>query len=42
MGTVEEAAKLCLFLAADATFTTGVDHYLAAGAELAYARKTRV
>ncbi len=42
MGTMEETAKLCLFLAADATFTTGVDHYLTGGAELAYGRKTQV
>jgi hypothetical protein len=41
MGTPEEAAKLCLFLAAEATFTTGVDHLLTGGAELAYGRKTR-
>lgn len=27
-GTIEEAGKLCLFIAADATFTTGVDHLL--------------
>ena len=42
MGTIEEAGKLCLFLAAEATFTTGVDHILSGGAELAYGRKTRV
>ncbi|MEQ8767528.1 MAG: SDR family oxidoreductase [Planctomycetota bacterium] len=42
MGTLEEAGKLCLFLAAEATFTTGVDHILSGGAELAYGRKTRV
>jgi NAD(P)-dependent dehydrogenase (short-subunit alcohol dehydrogenase family) len=41
MGTIEEAGRLCLFLAADATFTTGVDHVLSGGAELAYGRKTR-
>lgn len=41
MGTIEEAGKLCLFLAADATFTTGVDHILSGGAELAYGRKSR-
>jgi len=41
MGTPEEAAKLCLFIAADATFTTGVDHILSGGAELAYGRKTQ-
>ena len=36
MGTIEEAGRLCLFLAAEATFTTGVDHILSGGAELAY------
>lgn len=41
MGTIEEAGKLCLFLAADATFTTGVDHILSGGAELSYGRKSR-
>lgn len=41
MGTIEEAGRLCLYLAAEATFTTGVDHVLSGGAELAYGRKTR-
>jgi NAD(P)-dependent dehydrogenase (short-subunit alcohol dehydrogenase family) len=41
MGTIEEAGKLCLFLAAEATFTTGVDHVLSGGAELGYGRKSR-
>jgi NAD(P)-dependent dehydrogenase (short-subunit alcohol dehydrogenase family) len=41
MGTIEEAGRLCLFLAAEATFTTGVDHILSGGAELSYGRKTR-
>ena len=41
MGTIEEAGKLCLFLATEATFTTGVDHLLTGGAELSYGRKTR-
>ena len=41
MGTLEEAGKLCLFLAAEATFITGVDHILSGGAELAYGRKSR-
>ena len=36
-----EAGRLCLFLAAEATFTTGVDHILSGGAELAYGRKSR-
>jgi NAD(P)-dependent dehydrogenase (short-subunit alcohol dehydrogenase family) len=42
MGTIEEAGRLCLFLAAEATFTTGVDHVLSGGAELAYGRKSRL
>ena len=42
MGTIEETGKLCLFIAADATFTTGVDHILSGGAELSYGRKSRV
>jgi NAD(P)-dependent dehydrogenase (short-subunit alcohol dehydrogenase family) len=41
MGTIEEAGRLCLFLAAEATFTTGVDHVLSGGAELGYGRKAR-
>jgi NAD(P)-dependent dehydrogenase (short-subunit alcohol dehydrogenase family) len=41
MGTAEETGKLCLFIAAEATFTTGVDHILSGGAELGYGRKTR-
>ena len=41
MGTIEESGQLCLFLAAEASFTTGVDHILSGGAELAYGRKTR-
>lgn len=39
MGTPEEAGRLCLFIAAEATFTTGVDHLLTGGAELGYGRK---
>lgn len=41
MGTIEEAGKLCLFIAAEASFTTGVDHVLSGGAELGYGRKAR-
>ena len=41
MGTPEEVGKLALFIAAEATFTTGVDHLLTGGAELGYGRKTR-
>jgi NAD(P)-dependent dehydrogenase (short-subunit alcohol dehydrogenase family) len=40
MGTIEEVGRLCLFIAADATFTTGVDHIISGGAELGYGRKT--
>ncbi|HZS05059.1 MAG TPA: SDR family oxidoreductase [Blastocatellia bacterium] len=41
MGTPEEAGKLCLFIAAEATFQTGVDFILSGGAELGYGRKSR-
>jgi NAD(P)-dependent dehydrogenase (short-subunit alcohol dehydrogenase family) len=41
MGTIEEAGRLCLYIAADATFTTGVDHVISGGAELGYGRKAR-
>jgi len=41
MGTIEEVGKLCLFIAAEATFTTGVDHLISGGAELGYGRKVR-
>jgi NAD(P)-dependent dehydrogenase (short-subunit alcohol dehydrogenase family) len=41
MGRIEETGRLCLFLAAEATFTTGVDHIQSGGAELGYGRKTR-
>jgi NAD(P)-dependent dehydrogenase (short-subunit alcohol dehydrogenase family) len=41
MGSIEEAGRLCLYLAADATFTTGVDHIISGGAELGYGRKSR-
>ncbi|MCM3901518.1 MAG: SDR family oxidoreductase [Pyrinomonadaceae bacterium] len=41
MGTIEEVGKLCLFLASEATFTTGVDHIISGGAELGYGPKSR-
>ncbi len=41
MGTIEEVGKLCLFIAAEATFTTGVDHFISGGAELGYGDKSR-
>jgi len=42
MGTIEESGRLCLFIAAEATFTTGVDHIISGGAELGYGRKSRL
>ena len=42
MGTIEEAGDLCLFLAAEGTFLTGVDIPLSGGAELNYGNKTRM
>jgi NAD(P)-dependent dehydrogenase (short-subunit alcohol dehydrogenase family) len=39
MGTPEEVGRLCLFIAAEATFTTGVDHLITGGAEIGYGRK---
>lgn len=42
MGTIEEAGRLCLYLAAEATFTTGVECILSGGAELGYGRKSRI
>lgn len=41
MGTIEEVGRLSLFIAAEATFTTGVDHIISGGAELGYGRKKR-
>jgi len=41
MGCVEEVARLCLFIASQATFTTGVDHIISGGAELGYGQKSR-
>lgn len=41
MATLEEVGRLCLFIASEATFTTGVDHILSGGAELSYGRKSR-
>ena len=39
VGTVEECGKLCVFLAADATFMTGVDLPITGGSELDYGKK---
>jgi NAD(P)-dependent dehydrogenase (short-subunit alcohol dehydrogenase family) len=42
MGTIEETGLLCLYLAAEATFITGVDIPISGGAELSYGRKTMI
>lgn len=39
MGTVLEAGRLCLCVAADMSFTTGVDHIMSGGAEIGYGMK---
>jgi NAD(P)-dependent dehydrogenase (short-subunit alcohol dehydrogenase family) len=39
LGLVEEVGRLCVYLAAEATFTTGVDHVISGGAELGYGLK---
>jgi NAD(P)-dependent dehydrogenase (short-subunit alcohol dehydrogenase family) len=41
MGTTEEVGRLALFLAAEATFTTGTDNIISGGAELDYGTKAR-
>uniref|UniRef100_A0A4W4DYB3 Hydroxysteroid (17-beta) dehydrogenase 14 n=1 Tax=Electrophorus electricus TaxID=8005 RepID=A0A4W4DYB3_ELEEL len=42
MGTEEESGLAALFLAADATFCTGIDLFLSGGAELNYGFKSQV
>lgn len=39
MGTILETGRLCLCIAADLTFTTGVDHVQSGGAEIGYGMK---
>lgn len=39
LGLAEEVGRLCVYLAADATYTTGVDHVISGGAELGYGIK---
>ena len=34
-----KSLRLCLFLADEASFTTGADHIISGGAELGYGRK---
>lgn len=38
---LEESGRLCLYLASDATFTTGAEHLITGGAELAYGNKNQ-
>lgn len=40
MGSIEEVGNLCLYIAAQATFSTGVDYIISGGAELGYGRKS--
>lgn len=40
-GTIEECGELCLYLAAEGTFLTGVDIPISGGAELNYGMKNR-
>ena len=39
LGTADEVGRLCVYLAAEATYTTGIDHVISGGAELGYGRK---
>ncbi len=39
LGTADEVGRLCVYLAAEATYTTGVDHLVTGGAELGYGAK---
>ncbi|RUS76386.1 hypothetical protein EGW08_015866 [Elysia chlorotica] len=41
-GTLEEVGLVCLFLAADATFCTGININVSGGAELDYGKKSRL
>ncbi|GFS17617.1 17-beta-hydroxysteroid dehydrogenase 14 [Elysia marginata] len=41
-GTLEEVGLVCLFLAADATFCTGININVTGGAELDYGKKSRL
>ena len=41
-GTIFESGRLCLAIAADLTFTTGVDHIQSGGAELGYGLRSNL
>ena len=42
MGNIEEVGQLCLYIAAEATFSTGVDYIVSCGSELGYGRKVEL
>lgn len=42
MGNILETGRLCLCIAADLTFTTGVNHIQSGGAEIGYGMKQGV
>lgn len=42
MGSEAESGQAALYLAADATFCTGIDLLLSGGAELNYGEKTQI
>lgn len=42
MGTIEEMGQVCLFLAAEGTFCTGIDLLASGGAELSYGIKNQI
>ena len=41
MGSIEEMGKCCVYVAAEASFMTGIDLPLSGGAELNYGRKSK-
>lgn len=41
-GTIEECGETCLYLASEGSYCTGIDIILSGGAELGYAKKTRL
>lgn len=40
MGTIQEIGQVCLYLAAEGTFITGIDLPFSGGAELDYGQKS--
>lgn len=42
LGTVKEVGSLAIYIAADATFTTGADFPITGGAELSFGEKARL